>query len=55
VQRGKNTKTNKNILLKNRKLATQNFLFNQHINFPFGKIKKLSLFMENMLIGLYDI
>jgi hypothetical protein len=49
VNGGKNTKTNKIILLENRKLATQNFLFNQHIHFPFGKIKRLSLFMENML------
>jgi len=45
VKGDKNTKTNKIILLKNRKLATQNFLF----NFPFGRIKRLSLFMENML------
>jgi hypothetical protein len=35
--------------LINRKLARQNFLFNQHIPFPFGKLKKLSIFMENML------
>jgi hypothetical protein len=27
----KNTKTNKIIIVKNRKLATQNFLFNMHI------------------------
>jgi hypothetical protein len=31
----KNKKTNKSIIAKNRKLATQNFLFNMHINFPF--------------------
>ena len=42
-------KTNKIIIVKNRKLATQNFLFNMHINFPIGSIKKLSLFMEYML------
>jgi hypothetical protein len=36
----KNTKTNKIIIVKNRKLATQNFLFNMHINFPFDNIKK---------------
>jgi hypothetical protein len=35
--------------LINRKLARQHFLFNQHIHFPFGKLKKVSLFMENML------
>ena len=34
----KNTKTNKIIIVKNRKLATQNFPFNMHINFPFGNI-----------------
>jgi hypothetical protein len=39
----KNTKTNKSIIVKNQKLATQNFLFNMHINFPFGNIKRLSL------------
>jgi len=39
----KNTKTYKNIIVKNRKLATQNFLFNMHINFPFGNIKRLFL------------
>jgi hypothetical protein len=39
----KNTKTNNIIIVKNRKLATQNFLFNMHINFPFGNIKRFSL------------
>jgi hypothetical protein len=39
----KQTKTNKIIIVKNRKLATQNFLFNMHINFPFGNIKRRSL------------
>jgi hypothetical protein len=34
----KNTKTNKITIAKNQKLATQNFLFNMHINFPFGNI-----------------
>ena len=34
----KNTKTNKIIIVKNRKLATQNFPFNMHIHFPFGNI-----------------
>jgi hypothetical protein len=34
----KNTKTNKISIVKNQKLATQNFLFNMHINFPFGNI-----------------
>jgi hypothetical protein len=30
---------NKQITIaKNQKLATQNFLFNMHINFPFGNI-----------------
>ena len=33
----KNTKTNKQIV-KNQKLATQYFLFNMHIHFPFGNI-----------------
>jgi hypothetical protein len=42
----KNTKTNKIIVVKNRKLATQNFLFNMHINFPFGNIKWLSFFWK---------
>ena len=32
----KNTKTNKITIVKNQKLATQNFLFNMHIHFPFG-------------------
>jgi hypothetical protein len=32
----KNTKTNKNTIVKNQKVATQNFLFNMHIKtFPF--------------------
>jgi hypothetical protein len=34
----KNTKTNKITFVKNQKLATQNFLFNMHIHFPFGNI-----------------
>jgi hypothetical protein len=34
----KNTKTNKIIIVKNRKLATQNSLFSMHIHFPFGNI-----------------
>ena len=34
----KNTKTNKITIVKNQKLATQNFLFNTHINVPFGNI-----------------
>jgi hypothetical protein len=45
----KNTKTNKIIIVKNRKLATQNVLFNMHINYPFDNIKKAFPFMENML------
>jgi hypothetical protein len=47
--KGKNTKTNKIIIVKNRKLATQNFLFNMHINFPFGNIKRLSLLWKRCL------
>ena len=43
----KNTKTNKITIVKNQNLATQNFLFNMHINFPFGNIR-LSL-LWNML------
>jgi hypothetical protein len=31
-------KKNKKTIVKNQKLATQNFLFNMHINFPFGNI-----------------
>ena len=38
VVKEKNTKTNKITIVKNQKLATQNFLFNVHINFPFGNI-----------------
>ena len=34
----KNTKTNKITIVKNLNLATQNFLFYMHINFPFGNI-----------------
>jgi hypothetical protein len=34
----KNTKTNKIKIVKNQKLATQNFLFNIHMHFPFGNI-----------------
>jgi len=53
VWREKNTKTNKIIIVKNRKLATQNFLFNMHINFPFVNIKRLSLLWKiclNMIL-----
>jgi hypothetical protein len=49
----KNTKTNKIIIVKNRKLATQNFLFNMHINFPFSNIKRLSFLWKiclNMIL-----
>ena len=42
----KNTKINKSIIVKNRKLATQNVPFNMHINFPFGNIKRLSLLLK---------
>ena len=48
-----NTKTNKIIIVKNRKLATQNFLFNMHINFPYGNIRRLSLLWKiclNMIL-----
>ena len=39
VVKEKNTKTNKITIVKNQKLATQNFLFNMHIYiFPFGNI-----------------
>jgi hypothetical protein len=34
----KNTKINKITIVKNQKLATQNFLFKMHINVPFGNI-----------------
>ena len=34
----KNTKTNTITIVKNQKLAIQNFLFNMHIHFPFGSI-----------------
>ena len=44
----KNTKTNKITIVKNQKHATQIFLFNMHIHFPFGNIKTFP-FMENML------
>ena len=49
----RNTKTNKSIIVKNRKLATQNFLFNMHINFTFGNIKRFSLLWKiriNMIL-----
>ena len=49
----KQTKTNKIIIVKNRKLATQNFLFNMHINFPFDNIKRRSLLWKiclNMIL-----
>jgi hypothetical protein len=39
----KNTKTKKIIIVKNLKLATQNFPLNMHIHFLFGNIKRLSL------------
>ena len=39
----KNMKTNKIIIVKNLKLATQNFLLSMNINFLFGNIKRLSL------------
>jgi hypothetical protein len=42
----KNTKTSKSIIVKNRKLATQNVPFNMHIHFLFGNIKRLSLLMK---------
>jgi hypothetical protein len=45
----KNVKTDKIILVNNRKLATQNFLFNMHINFHFGNIKRLSLLWKRCL------
>ena len=44
----KNTKTNKITIVKNQNLATQNFLFSMHINFPVGNIYRLSL-LWNML------
>ena len=54
--KGKNTKTNKIIIVKNRKLATQNFLFNMHINFPFDDIKRLFLLWKICLnIILWNI
>ena len=34
----KNTKTNKITIVKNQKFATQNFIFNMHIRFPFCNI-----------------
>jgi hypothetical protein len=34
----RNTKANKITIVKNQKLATQNFLYNMHINIPFGNI-----------------
>jgi hypothetical protein len=34
----KNTKTNKITIVKYQNLATQDFLFNMYINFPFGNI-----------------
>ena len=40
-------------IAKNRKLATQNLLFNMHIYFPFGNIKRLSLLWKiriNMIL-----
>jgi hypothetical protein len=48
-----NTTPNKIITVKNRKLATQSFHFNMHINFPFGNIKRLSLLWKiclNMIL-----
>ena len=49
----KNTKTNKITIVKYQKLAIQNFLFNMHINFPFGNIYRLSLLWKiclNMIL-----
>ena len=37
-----NMKTNKITIAKNRKLATQNFLFSMHTHFPFGNLKRRS-------------
>jgi hypothetical protein len=54
----KNMKTNKIIIVKNRKLATQNFLFNMHMHFPFGNIKRLSLLFKiclTMILWNIDI
>jgi hypothetical protein len=34
----KNTKTNKITIVKDQKLATQNFLLNMDIHFPFGNM-----------------
>ena len=45
----KNTKTNKITIVKNQKLATQNFLFNIHIHFPFGNIYRLFLLWKIFL------
>ena len=39
----KNMKTNKITIVKNQNLATQNFLFNMNITFPFGNMHRLSL------------
>ena len=55
VKEEKNEKNNI-IIAKNRKLATQNFFFNMHINFPFGNIKMLSLLWKVCLImNLWNI
>ena len=54
----KNTKTNKITIAKNQKLATQNFLFNMHIHFPFGNIYRLFLLWKlclNLILWNIDI
>ena len=40
----KNTKTNKITIVKNQKLATQNFPFNMHIHFPLVTYKDFSFY-----------
>jgi hypothetical protein len=44
----KNTKTNKIIIVKKRKLANTK-LFNMHINYSYGNIKRLSLLWKMCL------
>ena len=49
----KRTKTNKITIVKNEKLATQSFLFNMQIHFPFGNIYILFLLWKvclNMIV-----
>jgi hypothetical protein len=36
--KGEKHENNKITIVKNQQLATQNFLFNMHIHFPFGNI-----------------